>query len=76
MRSSGHCGDTYNVDARDWWDTVKGGLTDDTYNACALVFGLDGHDELGWSGAAERLGVDERTVRRRVAGARGDEGVM
>ena len=66
---SGH--DGYNVDARDWWDAKKGGLTDDDYNACALVFGLDGHDELGITGAAERLGVCRDTVYERVGRARG-----
>jgi len=74
MRSSGHGGDAYNVDARDWWDTVKGGLSDECYNACVLAFGLDGHDELGIEGAAERLGVHRSTVYEwvgRAGGARG-----
>ena len=62
------------IEALDWWDATKGGLSDDCYNACALVFGLDGYDELGYSDAAARLGVDETTVRRRVGRAGGERG--
>lgn len=54
------------TEARDWWATVRDNLPQDIYLACVHVFGLDGYDELGWDGAASKLGVCEKTIRRRV----------